>query len=102
MDDAVFTAKLSGIGILPQTIQSELEILPDFKKSKYFLTKMIYSALCIDDSSNFYDLISVMKTSGHSHVEKLAGDIEAMMEPRPGMITQLRNNVITVFTQQHV
>ena len=102
MNNVLFQAKLEK-SLLPSTVADKLKGLPsEYDKSSYFLKEVIKSALNIDDDSSFRTLLSVMKDSEFCHVEKLACEIEDKLEgsdTKSGMITQLRNSVITVFTQ---
>ena len=100
MDDILFITKLSTCKLLPGDTNDQLKSLPtQAAKASYFLDHVIKSALEIDDTSSFDNLLSVMEHSGYLHMENLSCKIKSEMNKEsdtgPGMFVELKDNMIT-------
>ena len=81
MDDVTFTTQLSSNSILPDNVDSHITSLSTpSNKADYFLKKVIKSSLDIDETTEFENLITVMKKCGYSYIERLANKMKADLE----------------------
>ena len=81
MDDQEFTTKLYSNNMLPGNLLSHIKSLPtESDKAYHFLENVIKTSFNIDGTAEFEKLISVMKTSGYSHMKWLANEMESASE----------------------
>ena len=81
MQDALFTAALSTLNLLPGNTNNEIEALRTApEKASYFLKTVVKPALVINDTSSFERLLSFMEHCGFDHVEKLASRIKSEID----------------------
>ena len=77
MDDTHFITKLTTQQLLPGDTESKIKTLSTpSDKASYFLSHVIKPALDIGETSDFYELLSIMRNCGYKHVQKLAETIE--------------------------
>ena len=81
MDDHAFTTKLYNNKMFPGNLLSRIKSLPtESDKAYHFLENFIKPSINIDGTAEFEKLISVMKTSGYSHMKWLANEMESASE----------------------
>ena len=94
MDDTHFITKLSAQQLLPGDTDSNIKAMStQAKKASYFLDHVIKPALDIDEISGFDKLLSVMRTCGYNHVEKLAQIIESEIDKPDEMKSCTSGNI---------
>ena len=97
MDDAYFIMGLSAKGLLPGDTDSKIKAQStQADKASYFLSHVIKPALEIDDSTGFDKLLSIMKSCGYNHVQKLAETIKSEID-KPDKKTSHTSGSLTLW-----
>jgi len=81
MDDVVFITKLSSSGLLPGNLKATVQSQPtSMDKAMMFLDQAVVPFLKSNNIIPFYQLLTVMQTSGFDHIRMLATTIKSQLD----------------------
>ena len=90
MNDALFTAKLTGKSLLPENVGSHIDSLPTgADKAKHFLQNVIKPSLAVNDTRDLNNFISIMKESNYRPLNTIAAKMIKELEGILSMCCQL-------------